>query len=770
MSKADFLFNLAILQRFEPEKVSALLQMAPPALVAPRQILPPEWADSLPLKEITTLFVYGIGAYGEAFFALRPWLQGNEGRTLVFLVDDFAAARSFLEGAEARELLTHQQVVFKLFHFPSSEEAWGLLQKELEWIFKTAALGKSRWASPLNGADAVMERMQVLKKWFQRNLDEWLRTYHVYLVDHKEALDSYYPNLLELLNAKCGQTMRGAFAGLPAVICGAGPSLAQHLDKLRHLQDKALIFGAGSALNVLSRHGIVPHFAGGVDPTPTQLSRVSTNFAFQVPFFFLSRFNHRALHFVQGEKLFMRGGISLRIGEWFEDQLGLALSAPFEAGMSTSTFCLEVALALGCNPITLVGMDLSYKDAQRYAPEVTAHPAEERKHHHDIGKPKANQVTALGLDGQSVTTTKSWLLEAESFAHFCKKSPGTQVWNATEGGLPIEGIANVSFHEVIERELNQRYDFEGRIHEAIQRHRLDFITKDKLHEVLMRWEESLSACKKVLVDYRKVLKGHLDAITSDKELDLPLESFAVDLELLLGDAPAHRYCLKQLNDIFSGLNEKTFFRMAYFPQLYPLWKCAQISGLIGVERCRFLVEKLDEHLALTKATLAQLPSFEMVPRPEKSALREVFVETENSADGRSVRRFYCATGELYAIKRYRADLLDGRQEYFFADGGVRSILDYQEGALDGEVRLYYGNGQPKRELHFKKGQLHGIERLWDETGQLLRESSYIDNQPHGKAFCWHPNGVLSREVSYQKGPGHCAITEWDEKGNLLSTS
>ena len=49
-----------------------------------------------------------------------------------------------------------------------------------------------------------------------------------------------------------------------------------------------------------------PHFAAGIDPNSAQYDRLSTNTAFEVPFFYRNRLFHQAFKTIHGPRLYAR--------------------------------------------------------------------------------------------------------------------------------------------------------------------------------------------------------------------------------------------------------------------------------------------------------------------------------------------------------------------------------------------------------------------------------------------------------------------------------
>lgn len=677
-----FSLNLSLLRRFDrlaADRMEAdslekpLVEKDPGAIEA---ILPN-------LDDVVTLFIYGISPGGEEYTLLKPWLKENPGRTLVFLLDDWGCVCRILKTSLATEMLQNPQVILKLFDWTSIEDE-DIFCHEFSCFFRTFSLHKVYFTAHFSAKADEISRLPILTRLFQHFFDEWLLYYHDYTVKQKEVLNSYYLNLLELLNAKFGQAMGETFKNVPAIICGAGPSLTKQLESLKQIGNRALIFGSGSGLNALSFHGICAHFAVGVDPTATQVDRLLTNFAFDIPFFYTNRFCNEALRIVHGERLFIRGGMQLGVVDWFEKELGLDVSERIPPTISTSNVCAEVAGILGCYPIILVGMDLSYQEGRRYAEGVAPEPPL-----------KTNRVTVEGPDGQQIATSLDWLREAECFHRFSQLHPEICIYNATEGGMPIEGIPNITLREVLNTSLGSPEDLSSRIHEVIQRHGLDFISKERINKALKRWLILLN-------DAKQQLKTYLSTFNDTQ--GLPGQAVYVDMEQLLQGNEVYAALLKQMNELFDALNSKRFYRLQHYPEAYPTWMQLQMSQVLEEERGKFLIEALEFHMLKAGEALALLPDYPMRPASISLSTKSDLVEKlDDLKTGEQEVRYYYSTGELYGVKRFKKGNLEGTQELYYIDGSPRSIVNYCDGLLDGKVSLFAPGGELKRELHFSKG-------------------------------------------------------------------
>ena len=160
----------------------------------------------------------------------------------------------------------------------------------------------------------------------------------------------------------------GALSGLPAFICGAGPSLDVSMGKLAAASDRAVIFSADSALRALARHGVQADFAVSTDVAkvpdkclPSDFSPIRVVLASISPPAWLGAVPEERRYFLSGHQL---------TDDWFAQQ-GVARTTIAVAESCGST-AIELAHHLGCDPIHLFGLDLAVDPANQA-----------RRHHQD---------------------------------------------------------------------------------------------------------------------------------------------------------------------------------------------------------------------------------------------------------------------------------------------------------------------------------------------------------------------------------------------------
>ena len=236
----------------------------------------------------------------------------------------------------------------------------------------------------------------------------------------KKVFANIVKNIERLSQAYDGSRWFGAFKNIPAIICGAGPSFAKNSAHLKAQKDNALLFGGGSALNVLAHAGIAPHIGASIDPDPPH-DRREAQAAGAIPFFYQFRAASDLISLVEGPTFWIKDAEARPIEQWFTHELNLEGPA-LESGWNVATFCTALAAAFGCNPIIFVGLDLSSEGETLYAPGV----AEEKK-----------------------AAPKDWEMAGQWLEAFIRSHPDTRFINATEGGRGLAGAEPLALKDVV---------------------------------------------------------------------------------------------------------------------------------------------------------------------------------------------------------------------------------------------------------------------------------------------------------------------------------
>jgi hypothetical protein len=536
--------NLEIWAQRNPKAALLIPYLEPDELPLEKYGNPAEaeaWFHRLDLDQKQILYVYGVGL-GDYYRAAKDWLKANPDSHMVFLEDDLSIIKHLLETESGSALVRDPQV--HLYYIHDLKESTAIFEN-LFWNFvqthmHISALKYYEETKSERFAD-LQHRIQYDASIKNALLEEYLK----YGVGFYK---NFYPNLLFLTGSYLGNKMFGKFHKVPAIICGAGPSLQKHLHLLGNLKNNALIFAGGSAMNALNSAHIQPHFGAGIDPNAEQYKRLSENSAFEVPFFYRNRMFHQAFQAIHGPRLYIPGSGGYAVSDWFEEKLGIK-SELLDEGHNVVNFCLQIARHLGCDPIILVGVDLAYTENLQYAPGIVENAALDTTrvlHTTDFDR---ESLTKNDIFGNPVTTLWKWVAEAEWIGDFAKEHADIHIINCTEGGLGFPGVPNEPFSEIVDTYLKKSFDLNGRVHGEIQNSVMPQISYEKIVELMEQFAGSLERSEEyltALLEESEVVKSRLRKAKAGDKVALQTGRAAL-CETELAEEPGYMYILEVLN-------------------------------------------------------------------------------------------------------------------------------------------------------------------------------------------------------------------------------
>jgi hypothetical protein len=483
----------------------------------------------LNLDEVAILYVYGARS-GHYFAALEGWLKEKKDRRLIFLEDELSAIKELLHSEHAESLFSHPQVVI---HFLSSAA-------KLEEIVETY---------PCDRIEVVASELyrKGKKRQFQKIRLKLLRQS---TVAHAILTESLYAHKM-IVNLLCNIKrwdgaffaggLKGKFKGIPAVICGAGPSLQADIPLLKTMEDRALIIAGGSTIAALSHQGIQPHLGIALDPNPEEFERLKIASAFEMPLLFATRVQPDIFNALNGERGYLITYTGGPCEYHFEQEVGI-VGDPIgpELGpeaLSVTTLSVALAVEMGCNPILLDGIDLAYTGMRRYAEGIL--PSSEMQASELRQQKKASErlLKRKDVHGHYVSTLVKWVMESECIAAYASAQEATRFINVTQGGIGFPGILHRSLSEVMQEELGPSLDLRALVHAETQRLKLPPL-KEKIEQEMKSVGESLRRLYRIASDILSELQQ--DSLSTGKmallEMDFQEEKAFGCLFPLLGQA------------------------------------------------------------------------------------------------------------------------------------------------------------------------------------------------------------------------------------------
>ena len=423
-----------------------------------------QWVSELDIDRIEILYLYGIEE-GIYYKGLLSWLKQKKERVLVILESSIDQLTAFLASREAEPLLLDPQVRLRLV---PGNQAW-------EYVLKECCI-----AFPSEKVDLVASRRyqkKYRKKVEKLKLSLYRKATLFYSLlceslQYHFLMDNLLPNMGHIAQSCYVNQLKGVFQNVPAIICGAGPSLDSVKQDLQQLENHALIFAGGSAISALTSQGVRPHIALALDPNDEEYLRVKTAQAFDIPLFFAPRLKTQVLNLLSSPLGYMSTGTGGGYESWMEERLGLRLprlgrDLSCEA-LSVTTLIVSLAQHMGCSPIIFCGVDLAYTDKKRYAEGVMVSSRVDIPTLQKVQDASNKIVVKKDRHGKKIYSLVRWVMEAEVLGQYAKDHPHIPFFNAAPAGLPIPGIEYQDF-SLLARELRTNHlDLHGMLHAAME--------------------------------------------------------------------------------------------------------------------------------------------------------------------------------------------------------------------------------------------------------------------------------------------------------------
>jgi len=246
------------------------------------------------------------------------------------------------------------------------------------------------------------------------------------------------------------------FAGNPAIIVSAGPSLQRNINQLSDLRDRAVICAVQTTLRTLVERGITPHFVTSLD-----YHEVSRQY-------FEGVSSLEQVHLVAEPKATWHvldhypGPISILDNAFARLLIGedLAPRAALPPGATVAHLAFYLARYMGCDPIILIGQDLAYTGYVYYSPGMEIHRSwrSELNRFNTLETKEWERTARMGsmlratvdAEGRKIYTDDLLFTYLEQFERDIAQTEA-RVINATEGGARIRGAEHMPLASAVQR-------------------------------------------------------------------------------------------------------------------------------------------------------------------------------------------------------------------------------------------------------------------------------------------------------------------------------
>jgi len=253
-----------------------------------------------------------------------------------------------------------------------------------------------------------------------------------------------FANIPKTLFAGKVDDLYNTFQKIPAVVISAGPSLEENVQALKRAEGNALLVATAPVVRVLLANDIRPDLIVSIDHNEGNRLHFEDLWDLQdIPLVYLLTLSATIVRDFQGPLFAINDPIA-----WFSPKQGSEEKQ--HASMSVANCALQTTISLGCDPIVLVGQDLSYSDKTHVAGSARSR---------DLSLILKKEVVfwQTGLYGKTVLTSNRFLGFLSELENTIENQDRKFI-NATAQGLPIKGTQLMSLEDCLQQYCQKRID------------------------------------------------------------------------------------------------------------------------------------------------------------------------------------------------------------------------------------------------------------------------------------------------------------------------
>jgi len=271
-----------------------------------------------------------------------------------------------------------------------------------------------------------------------------------------QVVDNSLANLPLILLSPSVARLKNVLKGTPAIVVSAGPSLKAGAAKLARAKGRAAVIATAPVLRVLSAYGVKPDLVGVLDYTPANYEVLRHVYNEDAPLVFLDQACPALVRDYQGKLISV-----LQTQGPLQRWLGPHLTghAHWSVGGNVGSFCLDLALYLGADPIILVGQDLAFPDLTSHSEGVVGRRTISEQAH------SLQQVWLESVGGGRVLSDLTLASYLEEFKQTAA-SAGRTIINTSPHGARIPATIEMELNQALDRYCRQEHDFDALIRPA----------------------------------------------------------------------------------------------------------------------------------------------------------------------------------------------------------------------------------------------------------------------------------------------------------------
>ncbi len=285
----------------------------------------------------------------------------------------------------------------------------------------------------------------------------------------------------------------------PTVIVGAGPSLGKNIEILKKYENKVMIIAAGSSINILKRHNIVPDICVVLDGG-TKENYIIRDVPENSILCYYATVASEGIKKSRAYKTYFLGNDSnFFAAEKYEEIYNFPTVS---LGPSCVNVATDIAVKLGVKDIVFIGQDMAYTDKLLYAEGAALFD--------EVHEDKRTKLIKTDIWGNEIETNNAFITIKRYFDLYVERASNEVTFvNCTEGGLGIEGVPNLT----LESTLNAYDDIELDIKKEMISQLTKFNESQYFfhnNDELIEYKNEITTIKELSEKRLKIIKNVLD--------------------------------------------------------------------------------------------------------------------------------------------------------------------------------------------------------------------------------------------------------------------
>jgi hypothetical protein len=400
---------------------------------------------SINIGETTNFIVVGMGLGYQIIELIKV---APEFSKIIVIENDRQLARLAFETNDLKQLLTHPGLTFV---FPNeTADAIAVLEEEkVDFSLNGYRLVQQSALLEVNSKQ-TNELLAGIKEFFQASTIE-LKTQSA---KSKTFYNNIYRNYSNLISSPGISLLKDSLSNIPVIICSAGPSLDKNIQHLKAKRDNFLLISVATALKPLIENRIFPDFIVAIDPDEITINFFDLqNISKETWLLYNPVVPSKIPDTFPGKRLTYDSSINL--AQWLQKYIGGKGSLGKIFSVAHAAF--QFARFIGCAPIIFIGQDLSFSKKRLHSRHSfyyrqredtisrlgTIGHLDQTKYHLYSN----NLLEKTDIFDKKIATTKAMDTYSNMFANSIEDN--SKAFNATEGGIGISGLKNISLREAI---------------------------------------------------------------------------------------------------------------------------------------------------------------------------------------------------------------------------------------------------------------------------------------------------------------------------------